>query len=214
MTGNWRRVSVLAATTVATMAAMAPTAQAADSPTPQELLDRCGSADLCVFHPESRDAFPGERRQVGNQVLNCSNVNQNEMVAWSDETGGSNSLGITISAEMKFAEVYSVSVSTTYQHTWNWSHTETRTDNMTVQPWHIGEVFHTPQMQRVRGTYELHFGKRFYGHYFWYVPFEAVGPIEDSSQSVTFFTRPMTPEERAQCPTGLAASHPHRFGPE
>jgi hypothetical protein len=200
MSVNLHRGLGMVATTAAVLVVLAPAAQAEESPSPSELLDHCGTADLCVFHPSGREVFPGGRRQVGNLALNCSDVTQNEMVAWSDTTGESNSLGVTVGAEMQFAEVYAASISATYQHTWTWWHTETRTDNLSVQPWHVGEVFHAPQLQRVWGTYELHFASPFYGHYIWYVPFEATGPTEDGSASVTFFNREMTATERAQCP--------------
>ncbi|MGW1863658.1 hypothetical protein [Streptomyces collinus] len=46
-----------------------------------------------------------------------------------------------------------------------------------------------------KGTYELIFGKRFHGHYYWYVPFEATGPA-DRPSTKSQRSRPMTPQER------------------
>ncbi|MYQ76040.1 hypothetical protein GTW64_02920 [Streptomyces sp. SID4923] len=54
-----------------------------------------------------------------------------------------------------------------------------------VRPGEVGRVIREAQMQRVRGTYELHFPDRFYGHYYWYVPFEATGPLPDASSTKT-----------------------------
>lgn len=192
---------------VAALGIVTPAAHADSTPTVRELLDKCDNGtDSCVFHPSSRTEFGGARHQVGRNANNCSTVNQNESIAWSDTTGGSNSIGITITAEYKFGEEFSVAVSATYEHTWTWSHTVTRTDTLTTPPWSVGQIFHAPQMQRVTGTYELHFGKKFYGHYYWYVNnFSATGPV-DTDDAVTFFTRAMTSDERGRCPKSVSTA--------
>ncbi|MET7935156.1 hypothetical protein [Streptomyces sp. NPDC005322] len=55
-----------------------------------------------------------------------------------------------------------------------------------------------PRTQSVKGTYELHFPDRFYGHYIWYVPFEATGPTPDAPSTKTQHTRAMTDREKAR----------------
>lgn len=196
-----KKALTLAIISIATLGSVTPVAQADADPTVRELLDKCNKGtDLCVFHPESRTEFGGQRKQVGRTVFNCTKVEQRESIAWADATGGSNSVGITIEASMKFAEVYQASVAATYSHTWEWSHTVTRTDILTVPAFNVGQIFHAPEMQTVKGEYELHFGKKFHGHYFWYVKnFSATSPM-DNDGSVTFYGRAMTRDERARCP--------------
>lgn len=69
---------------------------------------------------------------------------------------------------------------------------------MDVRPGEVGWVTREPRTRSVKGTYELHFPDRFYGHYIWYVPFEATGPKPDAPSTKTQHTRPMTDQEKAQ----------------
>jgi hypothetical protein len=186
---------------VTTLGLVTPLAQADSEPTARELLEKCNNgSDSCVFHPSSRKEFGGRRQQVGRTVYNCSTVNQLETISWSEYTGGSNSLGISITATAKFSEVYSVAVTATYNVSWEWGHTVTRSDGLTTPPWGVGKIFHAPSMQTVTGDYEIHFGKRFHGHYYWYVRnFSATTPMSNDG-SVTFSTRGMTKDERRRCP--------------
>ncbi|MFD8500195.1 hypothetical protein [Amycolatopsis sp. NPDC059657] len=201
MTMRIRKALTLAMISIATLGLVTPLAQADSTPTTCELLDKCNNGtDSCVFHPASRREFGGRRQHVGRTTYNCSSVNQIQGISWADTDGGSNSLGISIDASMKFAEVYTVSVSATYSHSWEWSHTVTRTDNLNTPAWGVGEIFHAPLMQTVTGNYELHFRKPFYGHYYWYVNnFSATSPLPNDG-SVTFHTRAMTKDERNRCP--------------
>jgi hypothetical protein len=121
---------------VTTLGLVTPLAQADSEPTARELLEKCNNgSDSCVFHPSSRKEFGGRRQQVGRTVYNCSTVNQLETISWSEYTGGSNSLGISITATAKFSEVYSVAVTATYNVSWEWGHTVTRSDGLTTPPW-------------------------------------------------------------------------------
>ncbi|MCF6521587.1 hypothetical protein [Streptomyces sp. JJ36] len=199
---NRIRAGVLAAA-LATLggAALAPTsAQAADTPTARELLMKCDNGtDVCVFHPDGPpEVFMGPSHQVGDAVYNCTPDNQRSAVGWSDTTGETNSIGVSLSAEYGFAEVFKVTVETSYEHTWSSSHTESETTYIDVRPGHVGWVTREAQMQRVNGTYELHFPDRYYGHYYWYVDFQATGPMPDAPSTKTQHTRPMTDQERAQ----------------
>jgi hypothetical protein len=49
-------------------------------------------------------------------------------------------------------------------------------------------------MQKVHGTYEMHFPDKFYDHYIWYQDFDAAGSAGD----ITQHTGPMTDQERAE----------------
>lgn len=200
MTGRLRLSVLLAAMATAGATALAPTAaQAEEQPTTRELLDKCDNGtDSCVFHPDGppEDSM-GEAHQVGDSAYNCTPDPQRSTVGWSDTTGESNSVGVSLSAEYGFAEVFKVSIETNYSHTWESSHTETDQTNVDVRPGEMGWVTREAQTQKVKGTYELHFPDRFHGHYIWYVPFEATGPKPDAPSTKTQHTRTMTDQEKA-----------------
>lgn len=196
------RIAILLAT-MATVGGMAsaPAAQADESaPTTRELLDKCDNGtDSCVFHPDgpATDSM-GEAHQVGDSAYNCTQDLQRSSIAWADTTGQSNSVGVSLSAEYGFAEVFKVAIETSYGHTWESSHTETDTTNVDVRPGEVGWVTREAAMQHVAGTYELHFPDPFYGHYIWYVPMDATGPNPNAPSTKTQHTRPMTEQEKAE----------------
>jgi hypothetical protein len=199
-TSRTRTAVLLAAMATVGGMALATPAQAEETPTSRELLDKCDNGtDSCVFHPGGAPTdAKGESHQVGDSAFNCTQDLQRSSIAWADTTGESNSLGVSLSAEYGFSEVFKVSIQTSYGHTWESSHTETDTTNVDVRPGEVGWVTRAPQTQRVKGTYELHFPDRFYGHYIWYVPFEATGPNPDAPSTKTQHTRPMTDQEKAE----------------
>jgi hypothetical protein len=196
-----RLAVLLAAMATAGSVALAPAAQADEEPpTIRELLDKCDNGtDSCVFHPDgpATDSM-GEAHQVGDSAYNCTSDLQRSSISWADTTGESNSVGVSLSAEAGFADVFKVSIETSYGHTWESSHTETATTNVDVRPGEVGWVTRESQMQRVTGTYELHFPDRFRGHYIWYAPFDATGPKPDAPSTKTQHTRPMTEQEKAE----------------
>ena len=199
-TSRTRAAVLLAAMATVGGMALATPAQAEETPTSRELLDKCDNGtDSCVFHPEGAPTdTAGESHQVGDTACNCTQDLQRSSIAWADTTGETNSLGVSLSAEYGFSEVFKVSVQTSYGHTWESSHTETDTTNVDVRPGEVGWVTRAPQMQRVKGTYELHFPDRFYGHYIWYVPFDATGPKPDAPGTKAQHTRAMTEQEKAE----------------
>lgn len=175
------------------------TALAEDQPTIRELLDKCDNGtDSCVFHPDgAAEISMGESHQVGDLAFNCTPDSQTTTVGWSDTTGESNSVGVSLTAEYGFSLVFKMSITATYGHTWESSHTESELTAVNVRPGEVGWVTREAQMQHVSGTYELHFPDRFYGHYYWYVPFDATGPMPDAPSTKTQHTRAMTDQERA-----------------
>ncbi|MDA2815138.1 hypothetical protein O4J56_31140 [Nocardiopsis sp. RSe5-2] len=170
-----------------------------DTPTSRQLLELCNNGtDVCVFHPEGPvREHQAARHVVGSPVYNCTDREQWMTVGWSDTTSESNSVGLSLGGGYKFGEVFQVSFEATYGHEWKNSHTESQTTTVIAAPGEVGRVYVGPRMQTVNGTYELHFPDRYYGHYYWYVPFEATGPTADQSGTITQSTRPMTSEERA-----------------
>jgi hypothetical protein len=201
-----RAAVLLAALATMGCTALAPSAQADEAeekPTTRELLDKCDNGtDTCVFHPEGAPTDSmGKGHQVGDSAFNCTRDLQRTSIAWADTTGETNTLGVSLTAEYGFSKIFKVSFQTSYDHSWETSHTETDTTNVDVRPGQVGWVTREPQMQSVKGTYELHFPDRFYGHYIWYVPFEATGPKSDAPSTKTQHVRRMTAKEKAQhCP--------------
>ncbi|MEU6285385.1 hypothetical protein, partial [Streptomyces sp. NPDC047028] len=157
----------------------APPAQAAnDTPTPAELLAQCNNGtDKCVFHPSgAAETVAGDSHQVGDSTFNCTRLTQRSGVGWSDTVEESNSLGLATTTGVgtgtelpgwKVSLTFSVTVS--YEHTWKHASTTSATTFVDVRPNSVGWVTRVPDLQRVKGTYELIFGKRFHGHYYWYV---------------------------------------------
>ncbi|MEU6127748.1 hypothetical protein ABZ805_01135 [Saccharopolyspora sp. NPDC047091] len=192
-----RRIATAAAATAAAGLLIAPPASAADEPTARELLEKCDNGtDSCVFHPEGEpEYFQNTSEQVGSPTFNCTELPQRMGVSWSDTTSESNSLGLSMSTS--FGEVFKVTFKASYGHEWKESHTESQTTNIDVNPGDAGRVYYGPKMQKVHGTYELHFEDKFYDHYIWYVPMEVTGPAEDQQSTVVQDTSPMTEEEHA-----------------
>uniref|UniRef100_A0AAU3GMX2 Uncharacterized protein n=1 Tax=Streptomyces sp. NBC_01401 TaxID=2903854 RepID=A0AAU3GMX2_9ACTN len=175
------------------------TALAEEQPTTRELLDKCDNGtDSCVFHPDgAAEISMGEAHQVGDSAFNCTPDSQTTTVGWSDTTGESNSVGVSLTAEYGFSLVFKMSITASYGHTWESSHTESELTAVNVRPGEVGWVTREAQMQHVSGTYEMHFSDPFYGHYYWYVPFDATGPMPDAPSTKTQHTRAMTDEEKA-----------------
>ncbi|MEU1298218.1 hypothetical protein ABZ439_38160 [Streptomyces sp. NPDC005840] len=194
-----RRTAVLIASLIvgSTLTA-APAAWADDAPpTAAELLAKCDNGTRkCVFHPGGAPVkVAGPTRKVGDEDYNCTSLSQRSGIGWSDTTEDSNSLGLSMTVGVGWEGVFSASVTTSFEHAWKHAVTESSTTFVDIRPGHVGWVTRTPDLQRVSGTYELIFKDRFRGHRYWYVPFEATGPLETSTMAQR--TRPMTPAEKA-----------------
>lgn len=178
----------------------APGASAEETPTARELLDKCDNGtDVCMFHPAGPpEEYTGGGHQVGEAAFNCTPDLQRSTVNWSDTTTESNSFGVSLSAEVGFSKVFKVSIETSYQHTWESSHTEGQATNVDVRPGEKGWVERAPKMQKVNGQYEMHFPDPFYGHYIWYLDFTADGPMPGSTGDIVQKTAPMTDQEKTE----------------
>lgn len=188
-----------ASAALAAGALYAPSAASAeDTPTTRDLLEACGTqTDVCDFHPESETTADAERTVVVSDVRNCSTSDQTEVRGWTNTKGESNSVGVEVSAEFKFGEVFTAGVSTSYGHEWNWSKSTSEESRLTVAPGKVGSLTQVAQAKTVKGTYELHFGDPYYGHYYWYVPFESTTVLD--TNAVEYADRDLTDEERASC---------------
>ncbi|WLW50297.1 hypothetical protein [Streptomyces sp. YU58] len=178
----------------------APQSYAADSPSIRELLNACDSADVCEFHPQSYTAYTGPAHQVGSTAYNCASETNQHTVTWFDTTSATNSVGVAIEAGVEFWKVYKASVEVSYSHSWTTSHTDSETKTLNVRPGYKGWLQRGTAKQKAKGWYELHFGKRYYGHYIWYINnYEAAGWDQDHPQNgyVNFKDTVMTSGERA-----------------
>ncbi|WP_246041261.1 hypothetical protein [Streptomyces cadmiisoli] len=176
----------------------APSAQAEETPpTEAELLAKCDNGTKkCVFHPSGPLVeVAGERRKVGDEAYNCTPRLQRSGITWSDTVEETNSVGTSTTVGAGFGGPLSISITTSFETTWKSAKTESATTFIDVRPYQIGWLERTPDMQKVQGTYELIFEDHFKGHRYWYVPFEATGPLETSSMAQR--SRPMTEEEKA-----------------
>lgn len=147
----------------------APQAMAASAPTNAELLAQCATADLCAFHPQSYTTYIGPEHQVGATAYNCASTAADHAVSWSDTTGETNSVGVSISVSAKFWQIYEASVEASYGHDWTVSHTDTETDTVHVPTKYAGWITRGTSKQQATGWYEFHFAKPYYDHYYWYI---------------------------------------------
>jgi hypothetical protein len=192
---------VVAITTVGATALTPSAAQADDEqPTTRELLEKCNDGtDKCVFHPSGAPVDSmGEPHQVGDSAFNCTKDLQRSTVGWSDTTGETNTVGVSMSAEYGFTELFKVTITASYEHSWQSSHTEEQQTNVEVKPGEVGWITREAAMEEVNGTYEMHFEDKFYGHHIWYVPFTAKGPKADAPSTKTQHTRKMTKKEKQE----------------
>ncbi|MEU6350225.1 hypothetical protein ABZ896_12940 [Streptomyces sp. NPDC047072] len=178
-----------------------PQASAADSPTTKQLLDACGkTTDLCEFHATSYWTYTGPTHQVGSTAFNCASQTNQHRIDWSDTTGSTNTFGISISASYKWFEVFTVEVEASYSHSWQASHTDTESNTVNVPPGYKGWLERGTAKQQAKGWYELHFGKRYYGHYIWYINnYQSSGINADNPTGgfVNFKDAKMTSGERS-----------------
>ncbi|WP_405810741.1 hypothetical protein OG729_38350 [Streptomyces sp. NBC_00210] len=205
------RTAILAAALVPVCGILlVPSAQAEDVPSPRELLEECDNGtDYCGFHPDGPPKeVKGESHQVGTSVFNCTDIPQTMNVSWSDTDTETNTVGVSMSVEGGFADVFKVSLQTSFSHSWAKAHTESQTTAINVPAGRVGWINREPTLLEVSGRYELHFGKRYYDHYYWYLPFTTTSPKGDAG-SVTQRTRSMTPDEaKAHCEGTLSTAPP------
>ncbi|MEU6255394.1 hypothetical protein [Streptomyces sp. NPDC047043] len=195
-----RTAGAVAALTLGASLMAAPQASAADSPTTKELLDACSWADLCEFHATNYWTYTGPNHQVGTTAYNCASQTNQHRIDWSDTTGSTNTFGISISASYEFFKVFTVGVETSYSHSWEASHTDTESNTVNVPAGYKGWIERGTAKQQATGWYEIHFGKRYYGHYIWYVNnYQSSGFNSDSPNKgyVNFKDAKMTSGERS-----------------
>jgi hypothetical protein len=179
------------------VAGLATPAAADTGATSLELLQRCDSADYCVFHVGGAAQVYWSTTEMVGQTANCTHTAQTASIAWTKSTFSTNSVGGSWKFIAGATKAFMAGFKVTYQHDWTDTKTDSDTTTLTIPAGYLGTVSHARQMERVTGTYELHFGKRFYGHYFWYVPFTMNSPKGDGKDDVTTKSTRMTPQEHS-----------------
>jgi len=145
------------------------TADHEGNPSPAELLEQCENGiDYCEFHPSGENVQRGEYALAGT-AENCAADPQTRNIAWSRTEGESNSLGMSISATAGVKGIFEATVQTTYGHEWSWSETSTNSVDQTVNPGKGVAIYVASDRSTVTGQWELHFGDRYEGHYYWYI---------------------------------------------
>ncbi|QUQ63731.1 hypothetical protein [Kutzneria sp. CA-103260] len=182
-----KALGVIAGLATMTAVGLAAPASAADQPTTQQLLDQCAQhrTDSCVFHPSgSMVVYTGSRRFVGG-ATNCTNAPVTRTFKFEHAETTTNSFGVSISAEAPLGKIFTAGVESSYHR--EWSFTDTRGDEVqaTVNPHTAVRAYAAPSKAKVKGTYELHFGSRYYGHYYWYVNGEVDGQTEGQAWETT-----------------------------
>lgn len=197
------RITLVAAAIGSLLLSVIPmsAAQAADTPTTEELLALCATADYCKFTPTSNEPFVSDPEQVSPVAPNCDPYIVDLWSNWSQTKGSSDSVGGSVTASASAFGVFTTAFEINYSHEWTSSNTTGNSLTLHVPQGNIGYVTRAAAMNRVTGTYELHFGDRFHGHYYWYTaPVTIEGPdtTRPSSEVVQPHNRPMTDSERAQ----------------
>ncbi|SDK30035.1 hypothetical protein SAMN04487820_106216 [Actinopolyspora mzabensis] len=151
-------------------------------PTVRQLLEQCenGNTDLCEFHPSGApETRRGSYELVGG-ATNCSEGTSTRIISWQSTRGTTTNVSVTISAGVTLGEVFEAGFETSYERQWSWSTTKSDEIRHELGPNQAVNIYAAPMRQQVTGTYELHFGDPYYGHYYWYVHDVTVdGPQEN-----------------------------------
>jgi hypothetical protein len=195
---RWHFAGLGALLVVSLMFSLVPAAWAEDEPTSIQLMEKCDNGtDSCEFHVSGpADSF-WQPTELAAQTANCTDATQDAEIAWQTSVTSSNSIGVSLKAIVGASKVYMAGFKIAYSHEWTESVTDRDTTRISIPAGYMGRVYHSREMETVSGQYELHFGKRFYDHYYWYVPMSVTSPKTDGRDSVTAKSTEMTEQERA-----------------
>ncbi|MDQ1290048.1 MAG: hypothetical protein QG622_3614 [Actinomycetota bacterium] len=185
--------------TVGLLVSVASIASAEEVPTSKELMEKCGKdTDFCEFHISGPARAYLQTAGLAAQTANCTGSTQDASLTWEKSTSSSNSFGWSLKVMAGAAKAFQLGFKVAYQHEWTDTLTDRDTTKMTIPGGHMGRVFHAREMEEVSGKYEMHFGSRYYGHYYWYLPMTVNSPKGGGNDKVTTKSEPMTEQERAQ----------------
>jgi hypothetical protein len=125
---------------------------------------------------------------------------------------------VTVATSDALIKLISISVSQTYGHTWEWSHTDAAIQDMNVDPLHYGYFLLETPMEEVSGYYVVSFPKKFpidspEGKTEWRAPLQgivkakAVSIQPNRAPRIRPVLRPLNPAELEECAT-IAADFP------
>lgn len=176
-------LGLLSTVAIAALGLFAPgVAAAEEQPTIRQLLEQCeqGKTDLCEFHPSGEPRVHRGAYHLAGGAQNCSQGTSTRIIRWESTQSTTNTVGVTINANATLGEVFEVGFETSYQREWTWSTTKSDEIRHELGPNQAVNIYAAPMRQTVVGTYEMHFGDPYYGHYYWYVHnVEIDGPRAD-----------------------------------
>ena len=196
--------TLASAAAAGTMLAAAGTIAAhADEPGPsvEQLLKDCKTtADYCTFTIASTRDVLGPSKQVSDAVYNCTPDKQSFEVNWSDTTTNKVNAGIEVGAEYGFTGVFKGSFKASLGYEWSNSKSFQEKYPVGLQAGWVGWVERAPSLTEVTGDYELHYGDRVAGHYYWFAKNVVfTGPSQNPRGNVIMQARPMTDQEKSKC---------------
>lgn len=166
-----------------------------------EAVDGLGKADRCRFEPFTRELLTGPRVRLTGDTFNCTDVAATKSLSWSQATTQESSIQVSATVGATLAEVFSVSVSTTFGASWAFTDTETATETAPVPARSVAHIERGAPLQKVTGRMVINYPKRRHGHFEWYT-YPVVTTLNTAPDGLEFdqvflMSRPMTPEELA-----------------
>ncbi|MFE6610910.1 hypothetical protein [Amycolatopsis sp. NPDC057786] len=168
------RATILAALALAISASLTTltgvaSANHAGQPTRQQLMNKCAGADYCEFKPQGGMQVFGGPNMLAGSSTNCTNFNQTRVIRWESTSGTTNTFGVEISAGVTLGEIFELSIKSSFQREWSWTDTKADEIRQDVGKKSRVDIYAQKQQTRVDGQWEIHFGSRYYGHYYWFV---------------------------------------------
>lgn len=157
---------------------VAPSASADGGPSSAELLELCnrGVPDSCVFHSSRLETVDDEPRVAGSDT-NCTAFESTRVIRFDAVSGTTNSWGVDVNAGTKLGAAFEAGLSGSIQHQWLWSDGTGDEVRQDVGPHSAVRIWASKESTRVTGTWEIHFGYRYQGHYIRYVNGSVTGQV-------------------------------------
>jgi hypothetical protein len=153
----------------------------------------------CKFTPTSEHQVDSPTHQVGNALINNTDVEQDTRVTISDTVGQSNSIEVAVKVGGKIKGIVDVSVTATYGHEWTTEHTFTQDVTVHCPPRMKCSISDTAPMLRDTGDFTLNLGNTT-----WNLPgvyFDSPNPNGTGAYSVD--AQPLTASQQATIPHGV-----------
>ncbi|MBT2675703.1 hypothetical protein J7E95_33915 [Streptomyces sp. ISL-14] len=135
------------------------------------------NADSCQYHEVNAWNAPGNWHAASNVFNNCQGTdNATYARAAAYETNTSYSYGTkqTVEVSAGFSDKIELGMKASVESNETWTvgdkRTITETLTNTVRPGYKGQYWFQPLIHHSQGWLEVHYGKRKYGHYYWYYP--------------------------------------------